>query len=217
MRLFPLAFWVIVSFLLTAYTMLIFIDGGSFLVALLLAVTVLALYLRPTAKYLFGKVITEIRTDGLYVITDSPPKKPFKLLTWNQFSGVTLKYYPEFGHMGYARGGLALTPWSYGLYAALMLGYYRVGCFFQKPLFGEKEIHFVLKNKAAGDLIVLNTNRPSEFVDALETVMSGGPDNSFKVTVEPKPTFRERYLPTILYFLVAVLIIAFVIMVSHLF
>ena len=210
MRLLPLIVYLITSFFLMAFITAFCLGGGPYWGAAMFFVLSLCLCWAPTRKHLFAKVVTEIRTDGLYVRTDFPKDKYIKLLNWNQFSEIILKYYPEYGHMGYMGGGVAYTPWSYGSFAAMMFGYLKYEALFFKPLFGEKEVHFLLKDKTAGDLVVLDTNKPQEFVHALEKALSGVPNNLLKVEIEPKPTFRQRYLPKILFFLVGLLIIAFV-------
>lgn len=210
MRYLPLSFWIILSLMLAAFTVAFHLGGGPFVVTIVMVIFNVILFWRLIARYLFGRAVIEIGTDGLYVTTNFPRGKHLKLLDLHQFSEVILKFYPEFGHMGYCRGGLAFLPWSYGMDVALMLGYYRLESLYFKPLFGEKEIHFLLKNKTAGDLVVLDTNRPLEFVDALEKTVRSSLNNSFKVTIESKPTFTVRYLPKILYFVVSVLLIVLI-------
>lgn len=216
MRLLPLSIYLITSIFLMALFTVFCLIGVPFLATLVLVILSLVLCWAPTSKHLFAKVVTEIRTDGLYVQTDFPKVKYLKLLKWNQFSEITLKYYPDFGHMGYVGGGIAYTPWSYGSYAAMMFGYYRYGSLYQKPLFGEKEVNFLLNDKTAGDMVVLDTNKPEEFVQALEKALNCDPNNSLKVKTEPKPTFGQRYLPKLLFFLFALLIIVVVTFASRL-
>jgi len=170
-------FWSLLSLFWVVGTIALALDKGSFFPPAFFFFLGLPLIL-PAIKYVSGWVIVEITTDGLYVETTFPRRTRLKLFGWEQIHSYELKYYPETGHLGFSKSGL-FSPWSYGLYAASFLRYGMIGSLYWKPLFGEKEVHFQVTRNGRGTLIVMDTNRPSDFVRAVEEAASASLNKRF--------------------------------------
>jgi hypothetical protein len=170
---------------------------------LLMFVVALVFFWIPTTKYVLGSVISEIRSDGLYVRTNFPLRRHIKLFGWEQLTECNFKYYPKFGDLGHSLDGFS-SPWHYGYYAAYNLRYNSDLCF--KPLFGEKEVHFVLGNKSPNGLIVMDTNSPPELAEALREAMGYFPNQQFGIIFEEEPSLRNRFTGVILIALAIIVI-----------
>lgn len=149
----------------------------------------------PTTKYVFGSVISEIRSDGLYVRTNFPLRRHIKLFGWEEVTECIFKFYPKYGDLGYSLDGFSST-WHYGYYATYNLRYNSDLCF--KPLFGEKEVHFMLGMKSPNGLIVMDTNSPPELAEALREAMGYFPNQQFSIIFEEEPSLRNRFTGVIL-------------------
>lgn len=196
-------FWIAVTIALVC--------GGSLFGSIFFLLLGLPIIILPSLKYLFGRVILRVTTYGIYVETTFPKRKSLKLLGWEQVQSSELKYYPESGHLGFFKSGL-FSPWSYGFLAAAYLRYGMIGSVHWKPLFGDKEVHFQVTRNGVESFIVIDTTMPSDFVKAIEEAASSFLNKDFNVTIQEKPSPRERYyLPVAgLLFVIVILALAIV-------
>ncbi|MDQ1237898.1 MAG: hypothetical protein QG577_82 [Thermodesulfobacteriota bacterium] len=206
MRALHTSLWAGVSLFWIAGTIILALDKRSVFGPVVFLLLGLPIFLLPSIKYVFGRVIVEITTDGMYVETTFPRRKRLKLLGWEQVKSCELKFYPDSGHLGFFKSGL-FSPWSYGFLAAAYLRYGMIGSLHWKPLFGDKEVHFQVTRNGVKSFIVIDTKKPSDFVKAVEEAASSFFNKDFKVTVQGKPSPRERYYLPVVGLLVAVIIV----------
>jgi hypothetical protein len=211
MRTLHILIWVVFSLVFIAYTIIMALDKRSFFGPVFLSLLGLP-FMLPAIKHVLGRVIVEVTTDGMYVETTFPRRKRLKLFGWEQIHSCELNYYPETGHLGFSKSGL-FSPWSYGFYAAAVMRYGMIGSLYWKPLFGEKEVHFQVSRNGGRNLIVMDTNRPADFVRAVEEAASAFLKRDFRVTIQEKPGPRERYNLAVMGLLFAIIIIGLAIVV----
>lgn len=161
----------------------------------------------PTIKHLIGRVIIKVTTDGLYVETTFPRRKQLKLFGWEQVVSCEMKHYPTFGALGFYQSGF--TGWTYGSYGA----WNQKNCpmLRWKPVFGEKEFHFKITQNGVNHFIVMDTYIPSDFIRAVEHEASSFLERSFRVSIQGKPSFKERYYGPAMLLSIAIIFIVIII------
>jgi hypothetical protein len=166
----------------------------------------------PTFKFWIARIKVEITTDGLYTRTNFPSVQRSRLFGWEQLTFCELKYWPKWGMLGDSKSGLFSKRWSFGRYVSRINSFnYAPGNYnYFKPIFGEKEVCFTVKENGETRTIVLDTNNPFDFVQAIERTMLVFNDKPFSVMIEKKTSFWERFSTQII---ICCLMLIFVIVV----
>jgi hypothetical protein len=204
MRSFHLCLWTTLSAFSIAFCVLLYWSTNSGFAWFLMVFIGMIAAIMPTIKHLIGRIIVKVKTDGLYVQTTFPFRKRLKLFGWEQLVSCEIKYYPTFGALGFYQSGL-FAGWTYGSYGAWNQN--TCPLLRWKPVFGEKEFHFKITRKGVNHFIVMDSYIPSDFIIAVEQMASSFLNMSFKVTIEEKPSFRERYYRLAISFSIAVIFV----------